>query len=207
MVGVHRVLLALLIVFMVLEISVPSVAQNWLTDAKSGCKVQALYSGEGVTVLWSGPCEGGIADGKGTLTWLLNGEPGVVDTGNFLDGALEGKGARNHILGKWIYNGQFHGGKTEGKGRIVQENGTVYEGDWASGTQHGQGHYEFANGNTYNGGVVNGKKSGHGRLTFSDGTYFDGQFIDDYAEGDGKCKKDGHTGPCIFAHGTFVKWK
>jgi hypothetical protein len=177
-----------------------------IKDSKSGCKLSDLYAQKGVSVEWSGGCKGGVASGKGTATWSVNGEVAVKYTGKFVGGVLQGKGTSNNLFHKSVYTGNFKDGVPDGKGKVVQ-GATSYEGDWIHGVQQGQGIFRFPSGNVYRGGVVDGYKIGHGRLTYADGTYFEGEFIKDSPEGDGTCHKGSHTGPCTYKNGAFVEWK
>ena len=187
----------------------PARAEDWIADAKAGCKVKAVFHADGLAVQWTGDCKDGKADGDGTLAWVVKGELAVKDTGTFADGALEGSGMRKNLFRKWTYIGDFHAGLPEGKGRIAQEDGTVYDGDWVAGTQDGVGRFEFPSGNVYEGEVSKGLKVGHGRLTWPDTTFYEGPFVNDTAEGEGTCrdKNDGHIGPCIFRNGVFESWQ
>jgi hypothetical protein len=192
---------------LVMQFPAVSHSAEWAIDSKANCKVAPMWKGEGVTVSWEGACKDGIAEGKGKLTWSLNGKAAIVEEGSLRNGILEGKGARRYLLKKSTYRGTFKAGKQHGKGKLDSEEGSDYTGDWVDGAMHGQGRFDFANGNVYEGGIDNGRKVGLGRLTWTDGTYFEGNFIDDYGEGNGICRKGSHTGPCVFEHGVFVKWR
>jgi len=79
---------------------------DWITDAKTGCKVWNPAPEAGETVRWSGPCKDGYADGKGTLSWTENGKPGD----------------------KFV--GAYQGGKRNGHGVLTDTEGNRVEGDW-----------------------------------------------------------------------------
>ena len=187
-------------------VTVPASAAEWAVDKKTKCKVQPIWTGEGVTVSWTGGCKSGIASGKGKLTWSLNGETLIVEDGTLKNGMLEGQGSRRFLKKNSVYRGGFKAGRAHGKGKLDAP-GADYEGDWVDNEMQGQGRFKFANGNVYVGGIANGRKAGLGRMTWSDGSSFEGSFINDDAEGKGTCKKGGHIGPCVFSRGTFVKWQ
>jgi hypothetical protein len=54
-----------------------------------------------------------------------------------VDGNLEGNGVLRH--GGEVCNGQFKGGRRDGKGTVVYANGNRYVGEWASGDENGGG--------------------------------------------------------------------
>ena len=92
---------------------VPALAQSqsgkppgWISDSKTGCKVWNPAPQARETIRWSGGCEGGFAQGKGTLEWFENGRPGDR------------------------YVGEYQGGKRNGHGVVTMSNGTRIEGDW-----------------------------------------------------------------------------
>jgi len=79
---------------------------GWIADSKTGCKVWNPAPQAHETIRWSGGCQGGYAQGKGTLEWFENGRPGDR------------------------YVGEYQGGKRNGHGVVTMRNGTRIEGDW-----------------------------------------------------------------------------
>jgi hypothetical protein len=79
---------------------------GWIADSKTGCKVWNPSPQAHETIRWSGGCEGGYAQGKGTLQFFENGRP--ADR----------------------YEGEYQAGKRNGHGVVVMGNGTRIEGDW-----------------------------------------------------------------------------
>jgi|SRR5689334_18918947 hypothetical protein len=79
---------------------------EWIADAKTGCKVWNPAPQARETIRWSGGCEGGYAQGKGTLQWYENGRPGDR------------------------YEGEYQAGKRNGHGTVTMSNGKRIEGDW-----------------------------------------------------------------------------
>jgi hypothetical protein len=96
----------------VLGLATSALAQNsgkspaWITDSKTGCKVWNPAPQARETIRWSGRCDAGYAQGKGTLQWYENGKPGDR------------------------YVGEYQGGKRNGHGVVMMGNGTRIEGDW-----------------------------------------------------------------------------
>lgn len=79
---------------------------SWIADSKTGCKIWNPEPQSHETIHWSGGCQGGYAQGKGTLQWFENGKPGDR------------------------YEGEYQGGKRNGHGVVTMSNGTRIEGDW-----------------------------------------------------------------------------
>jgi hypothetical protein len=79
---------------------------GWIADSKTGCKVWNPAPQARETIRWSGTCEGGYAQGRGTLQWFENGRAGDR------------------------YVGEYQAGKRNGHGVVTMSNGTRIEGDW-----------------------------------------------------------------------------
>lgn len=79
---------------------------SWIADSKTGCKVWNPSPEARETIRWSGSCEGGYAQGKGTLQFFENGKPGDR------------------------FEGEYQAGKRNGHGVVTMSNGTRIEGDW-----------------------------------------------------------------------------
>jgi hypothetical protein len=86
--------------------SQPGKPPSWIADSKTGCKVWNPAPQARETIRWSGSCQDGYAQGKGTLEWSENGRPGDR------------------------YVGEYQGGKRNGHGVVTMSNGTRIEGDW-----------------------------------------------------------------------------
>ncbi len=94
---------------------------HWITDS-NGCKIWDTLPSGNERVTWSGGCKDGYAEGKGTLTWYVNG--------------------RRHGL----YEGELQGGHYAGRGTQVWSTGARYEGEWQEDRAEGQGTYRAADG-------------------------------------------------------------
>ena len=86
--------------------SQPGKPPAWIADSKTGCKVWNPSPQAHETIRWSGGCQNGYAQGKGTLEWFENGKPGDR------------------------YVGEYQEGKRNGHGVVTMSNGTRIEGDW-----------------------------------------------------------------------------
>ncbi len=84
----------------------PGKPPTWIADSKTGCKVWNPSPQARETIHWTGACQDGYAQGKGTLEWSENGKPGDR------------------------YVGDYQAGKRNGHGVVTMSNGTRIEGDW-----------------------------------------------------------------------------
>jgi len=132
-------------------------AGAWLTDAKSGCQVWDPNPQLDESVVWSGPCANGHADGPGTVKWLKGNDTIETDQGEWHDGRQAGRGVQNWPVGRYEgevadglpngygvltfqryrYEGQFRDGKPDGIGTLTTENQSL-QGTWKEGCLQGQ---------------------------------------------------------------------
>lgn len=78
---------------------------HWITDSH-GCKVWDSLPSPNESVTWTGPCVDGYADGKGRLSWFVNGRP------------------------YGTYEGELKGGHYDGHGMQIWPTGSRYDGEW-----------------------------------------------------------------------------
>jgi hypothetical protein len=142
---------------------------DWIADPKTGCKVWNPYPGPGQSIAWTGDCTDGLAQGRGTLQWFKDGKPGERDEGEFNGGKQDGRGVRVFTNGA-RYEGDFKNGKREGYGVEVYAGGGRYEGRWKDNIFEGHGVAALANGNRFEGEFQDGKPNGHGTYKTKDGT-------------------------------------
>lgn len=170
-----------------------------LKDLKSGCGVFAVEAVEADSILWSGKCLNGLADGPGTATFSTRGrivEAITVefDKGKIRDGHIsvgwpdgshyEGGGLAGRMEGSGVlttaagdrFEGQWHAGKLDGHGIAVWANGDRYEGDWRAGIAEGRGTQIWSDGRKYEGDWHNDLPDGHGIVTQKDGQRYEGDF-------------------------------
>lgn len=137
------------------------------------------------TVTWTGGCQNGFANGKGKLTWFVDGKKQAEFTGNFVDGYETGKGTY-----KWEdgtrYVGDFVKGMMTGKGVFTWEDGSRYEGDFLNDAMEGYGKITYEDGTTYTGEWHDDLKSGKGVSTWKDGSRYEGYYADGEFNGLGK---------------------
>lgn len=84
----------------------PAKTPGWIADTKTGCKLWNPSPQAHETIRWSGGCDGGYAQGKGTVQFYENGRPGDR------------------------FEGEYQAGKRNGHGIAIMSNGTRIEGDW-----------------------------------------------------------------------------
>lgn len=125
---------------------------NYSADKNTGCKVWNPNPKPTETIIWSGPCVSGFADGQGKLQWLQNGQIYETDEGLWSMGRQVGRGSQVWALGRYDgeisnsepngrgvlmlkgarYDGEFHNGKPNGTGTVTSEHG-VFKGAWKDG--------------------------------------------------------------------------
>ena len=92
----------------------PPNVECWMEVANQpGCYVWIRSFSPGSTVTWTAECSGGVAQGRGTLTWDHSSGFEQTDTGHVQDG-------KQH--GPWVER---------------EANGQVQEGPYADGKRHG----------------------------------------------------------------------
>ena len=101
-----------------------------------GCYVWKPFGGD-ATASWSGQCSGGIAMGRGELTWRWSGGSSEA-TGELRDG----KQQHGHWVLRFssgdVYEGSYRDGKYHGRWVIRESDGDVWEGSYVDGDKHGQ---------------------------------------------------------------------
>ncbi|XP_054576424.1 MORN repeat-containing protein 1 isoform X1 [Eptesicus fuscus] len=88
------------------------------------------------------------------------------------------------------YEGEWRGGKTHGRGKLLFKDGSYYEGEFADGEIMGRGCRHWAHtGNTYSGQFVFGEPQGHGVMEYKAGGRYEGELSHGVREGHG-CLED-----------------
>ncbi|MDR2876169.1 MAG: hypothetical protein LBV44_09645 [Methylobacillus sp.] len=132
---------------LILALTIPfahAADDTWLKD-KNGCAVFNPDPQPSESIVWSGKCKDGYAEGAGTLTWTVGGELDSTSTGT------------------------WKRGKMVGKGSIVYGNGERYDGGFLNDYWHGTGIYTMPDGRRYEGNFVEGDPKGDGIITDSNG--------------------------------------
>lgn len=104
---------------------------TWLLDTQGGCRNWDWHPAPEDTVTWSGACQAGSKEGKGTLQWVEHGRP--IDR-------FEGAYRRNERTGfgryRWneldAYEGNYVAGLPQGTGTACIS-GKPYTGLWHRG--------------------------------------------------------------------------
>lgn len=109
---------------------------------------------------------------------------GDVYEGEWKGGKPDGKGKMTYVNGA-IYEGDWKKGQPEGKGKMVYVSGDIYEGEWKEGKHNGKGKITYANGGVYEGKWKNGKDS-HGKMVYTNGDIYEGEWENNQPNGQGK---------------------
>jgi len=111
-------------------------AGAWVADAESGCQVWNPNPQLGETVVWSGSCANGRAEGSGTVRWSKDGAPSETDEGEWRDGRQIDKGRQSWSTGR--YEGEILDGEPNGQGILTLQK-IRYEGVFRNGKPNGVG--------------------------------------------------------------------
>jgi len=103
---------------------------DWVAD-QNGCLVKGNPQRD-VSVTWSGPCEHGVAEGRGVLQWYRKGKATERYQGRLEQGVPVGEGVYVWANGN-RYSGAFLGGVPNGHGTIRFADGELYSGRWING--------------------------------------------------------------------------
>lgn len=186
----------------VLSISSGTLAQSLPKDLAEGCQQLAVvYGSEHSELTQVTPdkvaCSCSLTDGQqqqqtpsyGIRVWLHLNQTAdcesIFTPGG--DGPSPGR----------IYQGQFVGGKQQGKGNLTwlagPKQGEFYDGDFWNDTRNGTGTYVwYSSYDIYDGGWLNDRRHGRGRLRYGSGDAnqqrleYDGEWRDDVIQGRGR---------------------
>jgi hypothetical protein len=159
---------------------------GWVTDKRTGCKVWARNVEPGDEVAWNGACQNGLANGRGTYEFLLDGKSTWKGEAEFRSGKREGHGFAVSADGVRL-EGEYHDGVLNGRVIETDAEDGRYVGDYRDGERNGTGRYTYANGDRYDGEFRNGLPNGQGTfrghnqigaISLYDGTWRDGCFSD-----------------------------
>jgi hypothetical protein len=98
---------------------------------------------------------------------------------------LSGKGYQ--ITNNYLYYGYFQNNEFNGKGLLINKDGSILFGDWVNGACTGKGVLKIKNKLEYEGDFFENKKHGRGVETYPDGSKYEGEFRDNQKNGRGKC--------------------
>lgn len=126
-----------------------SLGERWqAVENLSDCAVWNPFPQARETVLWTGACLDGRANGRGVETW------------------------RYYLQGVWreeVYRGPLVNGRSHGYGAFDGVFGD-YVGSWSNGVFHGCGVLTLADGSVFEGEFVNGEFTGEGKCALSSAT-------------------------------------
>jgi hypothetical protein len=109
---------------------------RWLADAGTGCRIWNPNPQPNESVKWSGPCENGLAHGRGVVQWLRSNVAFEKDEGEWQEGRQMGQGTQVWPSGR--YEGEVVNGEPHGHG-ILTLQGVRYEGEFRNGKPNGAG--------------------------------------------------------------------
>lgn len=99
----------------------------------------------------------------------------------------DGYGVYTYPNSFFRYEGEWKGGKTHGRGKLLFKDGSYYQGEFADGEIMGQGcRHWAATGNTYSGQFVFGEPQGHGVMEYKAGGRYEGELCHGVREGHGR---------------------
>ena len=171
---------------------------------KPDCRIAPLAPAPAGEVIWAGACKDGYADGKGKLTWDVDGGGTRRLEAVLVRGEITGQGSLSYRVGSYtgtfrqgmphgtgffkypngdMYEGGVANGLHEGSGLYVAADGSAYEVEWQTDKRHGRGKASFALGGSYEGEWRNGNMHGKGKIVYSGGRTYAGEFRDGRALG------------------------
>jgi hypothetical protein len=152
-------------------------AEDFVKDAKTGCKAHKLLEAEN-TVAWNGACTDGKISGSGVLVVnYLQDNASCTQTGEFKEGLKHGKMKIVCTDGS-NREGTYVNGDADGKGVATGPDGDRWEGEYKNGGLNGQGTHTQAKQPKYKyqGAFQNNQYHGQGVQTFPDGEKRVGEF-------------------------------
>ena len=143
-------------------------SQCWKELAnKAGCYVWTTRLRHNKTFAWSGQCSGGIATGRGELTWRGS-ESSSESTGELRDGKRHGQWVIRSDRGS-VHEGPYRDGERHGRWVFRWFDGAVWEGSYKDGERHGRWVFRYADGNVEEGSYVDDKVHGRWVFRYADG--------------------------------------
>lgn len=109
---------------------------QFLADKRTGCQVWVnggFNPADSLSITWSGPCKSGTADGNGTLIWYVKNKEVSRYVGHMQKGNPHGQGTYN-FPGGVVQEGNWVQGALNGYGKITFNNtGKKIEGNFVDG--------------------------------------------------------------------------
>ncbi len=177
---------------------------NWIADAKTGCKVWNPFPEVDGLITWSGECKDNKADGKGVLRFSKNGNEIIIE-GVMEDGRCC-KDCSMTETGCFKYTGEFKDNLPYGKVTAINEHGAFYIGEAEKCIWNGQGELTLDDGQKYIGTFKNGKFDGNGTMLYKSGDKYSGAWSEGKQHGKGTYTfKDGTSYEGLWEHGERIK--
>ena len=123
-----------------------------------GCYLWNPGPRDGVSVIWSGECSDGFAEGSGDARWQWN-DGSAIESGLFQSGKREGFHVVNWSDGE-RYEGSYVSDERQGTWTFIWENGTRDVGPMVNDERHGNWTVTFADDSRGEGPYVNGEMHG-----------------------------------------------
>ena len=138
-------------------------------ENQPGCHWWTRHYHSDRTARWTGRCDGGLAEGRGTLSRSAGSEHSSYEgTGTFSGGKGNGRWTETWANGT-RFDVEYRDGKLHGRGTITWASGGRYEGEFRDGKLHGRGVETYSDGDRYEGEFRDGKRHGRGTYTWADG--------------------------------------
>ena len=155
----------------------PEGAECWMEVANQpDCYVWNTGLQPGATVTWTAECSGGVAQGRGTLTMVWDGNEQTA-TGRIQDGERNGHWVVRQADGI-VAEGPYVDGEPNGRWVVRGADGHVEEGPFVDGERNGHWVIRGAEGNVLEGPYVDGERNGAWVIRTADGDIHEGPYVD-----------------------------
>ena len=122
-------------------------------ENQRGCHWWRHHFHSDQTARWSGRCDDGLAEGRGTLSVSAGSEHLAWEgTGTISRGKLNGRWNQKWADGSRRSDAEYRDGKLQdGRGTFAWADGDRYEGEWRDNKPHGRGTFTSSDGRRYDG--------------------------------------------------------
>ena len=152
-------------------------AACWMElESHPGCYVWVDFYVAEHTNTWSASCDGGLANGSGTLSAKWGSRVVGESTGLLRGGKSHGQWVTRNTDGTAILEGSYVDGRKHGQWVERLGNGLVWEGPYVDGKRHGRWINRYADGTVDGGSYVDGKKHGQWVERYASGWVKEGSY-------------------------------
>ena len=162
---------------------------QWLIDTGTRCAIFDGNAKPSDSLIWSGGCIDGLANGRGTAVFSHDGAVFERITASFANVRIQDGSIVVYWEPGWSYEVDSVNGRFNGAGVLINSANDRFEGNWIDGKMNGQGVVVRASGERYDGIWKDDLPNGPGILRRADGATFRGNFID------GKLATDSDAAP------------